>query len=393
VVAAGSPESVGAPDDATVVDLPRSVLLPALVNVHAHLDLTHIGPQPPRPDFVQWVHLVRDRRATDDVEIARSVTDGARLARAGGTAIVGDIAGAASAASVRALQDSGLAGVSFLEVFGLGRRQAGAIEIMNHAIDDLPRIRGGVRLGLQPHAPYSCGPAVYRAAARTGLPLSTHLAETLEEIQLLTDGDGRLRSLLEELGAWDPSIDWPGCHPVEALADVFAQTPVLAAHLNYLGQAHLARLATWPITVAYCPRASAYFGHPRDGCPPHCYPAMLDAGIRVALGTDSLVCLDTPDRIGVLDDMRYLYRRDGTDPIVLLRMATTAGAEALGFDPALVTMSSGLVAGVLAAPVDPALATDPLRQVLERDDPPSWVVGPVDGARLVRHSSGMEPGS
>ena len=50
-------------------------------------------------------------------------------------------------------------------------------------------------------------------------------------------------------------------------------------------------LAASNITVAYCPRASHYFGHTN-----HRWKEMLDAGINVALGTDSLLCLDTPDQ-------------------------------------------------------------------------------------------------
>ncbi|MEE8509310.1 MAG: hypothetical protein V3T07_09620, partial [Myxococcota bacterium] len=101
--------------------------------------------------------------------------------------------------------------------------------------------------------------------------------------------------------------------------------------------------------------------------------------VNVALGTDGLICLDTPDRISVLDEMRLLYRRDGTDPAVLLRMGTVAGAVGLGFDPALVTLAPGPTAGLLALPIDRGRDVDPLCQIMERDDPPQWVLGPVPG--------------
>jgi cytosine/adenosine deaminase-related metal-dependent hydrolase len=93
------------------------------------------------------------------------------------------------------------------------------------------------------------------------------------------------------------------------------------------------------------------------------------------MGTDSLLCLDTPERISVLDEMRFLHRRDGTDPYVLLGMATVNGAQALGIDVEPVTFRPGATAGVLACAIDPDSDVDPLVQVMQRDDPPEWVAG------------------
>ena len=75
---------------------PDAVLIPSLVNAHAHLDLTHMGPRPHDPDegFVAWVDQIRAERRQQDAEIAASVLEGARLLLAGGVSAVGDIAGA-----------------------------------------------------------------------------------------------------------------------------------------------------------------------------------------------------------------------------------------------------------------------------------------------------------
>ena len=103
---------------------------------------------------------------------------------------------------------------------------------------------------------------------------------------------------------------------------------------------------------------------------------MLEFGVNVALGTDGLPCLDTPDRISVLDDMRFLYQRDSADPIALLRMATVAGASALGFDESLFTLAPGPTAGLLLVDTDRDDARDPLTQVLQGDHAPQWIAGP-----------------
>ena len=46
---------------------------------------------------------------------------------------------------------------------------------------------------------------------------SVHLAESPEEIELLTRGSGPLRDLLQDVGAWDDGWTPPGCGPVEYL--------------------------------------------------------------------------------------------------------------------------------------------------------------------------------
>ena len=376
VVAAGSPESIGRVDDAAIVDASREIVVPALVNAHSHLDMTHIGPLPFRGDVVDWLATVRQGRAEDEHAVIESVRQGAELALAGGTGLVGDIAG--SLAAVESLRRSPLAGVSFLEFFGLGRRQSLAIERMGHVVETVPHVDRKVRLGLQPHAPYSCGMEVYRAAAVFDLPLATHLAESLEEIEFVRTATGALASMIRQIGVWDDTIQAAGSHPVELLAQTLPRRPMVAAHLNYVDDAQLQALASTGISVAYCPRASSYFGHPHGRPALHRYRDMLRAGINVALGTDSIICLETPDRISVLDDMRLLYRRDGVEPRTLLGMATEAGARALGYDPAVATLAPprGKGIGLIALPIDPADPTDPLVQILRHDHSPRWLLKP-----------------
>lgn len=391
IVGIGRPEQIGRPPAAEVHDLSRSVVIPALVNAHAHLDLTHIGPLPWSPgkpgsgDFVSWVDAVRARRATHQRQVRESVLEGAAKSVAGGTGFIGDIAGVGSFAAAEALRDSELNGVSYLEIFGQGAKENAAIESLKSLPQDACQREGnGVRIGLQPHAPYSCSRRVYQQAAHCGLPLATHLAETIEELAFVREARGPLAGLLHQLGVWDDRIQPTGMHPIDYLADVLAQHSFLAAHLNYVDDHHLDRLADWSISVAYCPRASAYFGHGQtiDDHQPsavnhressirhesntarHRYREMLDRGINVALGTDSILCLDTSDRISVLDEMRLLLRRDSVAAQTLLGMATVNGARALGIDRARVSFTVGATPGVLALPIDPDDPVEPLQQAI-----------------------------
>lgn len=347
------------------VRLPGSVLIPGMVNAHTHLDLTHIGPQPHDPSegqggFVRWVDMIRSRRHTDSVQITASVRQGIQLSLAGGVVAVGDIAGAAAGipnlAPYRTLAGSPLHGVSFLEFFGIGSTRERSRERVEAVMAEVGNPGPNVKFGLQPHAPNTVDLRLYRwvahLAAQQGFPLATHLAETPEERQFIADARGPQRAFLERLGIWDDSIlehIGKGRSPMRHMREVLSLARFTVAHVNDADDDAIDILARTQTSVAYCPRASEYFNAERH-FGPHRYGDMLKAGINVALGTDSIVNLPASSTtISVLDEARLLFRRDGADPVTLLRMATLNGAAALELDPARFRWLPGQpIAGIVA---------------------------------------------
>lgn len=407
---AGEPEvlAVGTRDEvdahpasriAEKVSLPDLVVIPALVNAHTHLDLTLVGPRSHEPDagFLGFIETVRAHRPVDPVEIAAAVTRGVKLALAGGTAAVGDIAGAVRGSPCltawEALAGSPLAGVSFLEFFAFGRGDEPARRVLERLVRGLSPAAGRIRLGIQPHAPYTVSSGAYRwsrdLARSLSIPFCTHLGESPDERRFIRDGDGPLQELLERVGVWDDTVRGvigrgrsPVAHVAEALGSTGDEAWV-AVHVNDADDADIDALTRARAAVVYCPRASAYFGFDRD-FGPHRYRDMLDAGLRVALGTDSIISLPpaaadpASGGMSVLDEMRLLSRRDGTDARTLLAMGTTVGASLLGLDPDRFLLRAGMTpAGVLALSVsdtDPTLP--PLERVMRSGSPPRWLAGP-----------------
>src|SRR5262249_7623704 len=105
-------------------------------------------------------------------------------------------------------------------------------------------------------------------------------------------------------------------------------------------------------TVVYCPRTHAAFGHP-----PHPFRQFLAAGVRVALGTDSLA--SNPD-LNVLGEARFLHSRYPEVPgAVLLHMVTLAGAEALNYHRRTGSLVAGKSADLIVLPIPAARRTDP----------------------------------
>lgn len=374
------------------VERPASVLIPGLVNAHTHLDLTHLGAMPHDPSggFVSWVERIRTGRRTDPSEIAASVRLGVASAAASGTVAVGDIGGAVlgrpNLAAWQALRDSGMRGVSYLEFFAIGNAIDRALSALAGVFDGgeghVAADRGAA-LGLQPHAPNTVALRGYHEAVemagRGRLRISTHLAETPEERQFVMHARGPQRELLERLGIWSDDIlvdVGHGRHPVAHLADVLRQAPMLVAHVNDADDDAIDTMATTGTSVAYCPQASEYFAAAKH-FGPHRYRDMLAAGVNVAIGTDSIVNLPTGNdgraELSVLNEIRRLWRRDHTDPVLLLRMATLNGALALGLPPEPFRLSVGRpLAGLLAVCTAdrPPAAADWLAVMLESDAPP-----------------------
>lgn len=359
---------------ATSIDLTNAVLMPGMVNAHTHLDLTHLGPlaHDPAEGFVTWVDRVRDGRAQTPDAIAASVRRGIELSLRAGVVLVGDIAGAAAGVPrlepYHALAGSPLSGVSFLEFFAIGSREAAALERLDAVLEQAasegltgtrpgttPGSAPATRLGLQPHAPNTVSLPAYRHAVelarRYNLALATHLAETPEEREFIARGTGPQRDMLERFGIWTDDIFdhvGKGQTPIEHLAPILAESSFIAAHCNDVGDTARAfeTLAATRTSIAYCPRASTYFNAAAH-FGPHRYCDMLSNGINVCLGTDSILNLpqgaDAPNGPGmsILDEARLLYDRDGTDPAALLRMMTVNGCLALRWDEAACSLAPG----------------------------------------------------
>ncbi len=403
VHAVGSPKDIDAldlPSSIDTLNLPDQVILPALINAHTHLDLTHIGPYPHDPErgFVPWLDMIRANRLLDDDQIADSVSQGIQKSLAGGTIAVGDIAGAPNAIlkdiPITTLADSPMLGTSYLEFFGIGKTASSIIATLQQYLDtNLARLQShlqdtGVTLGLSPHATNTISIAVYHWAAKIAkqhsIPLSTHLAETLEEREFIAKGTGTQRGFLERFGIWDDSILTEignNEHPITHLLPVLEQLPILCAHVNdapndapesnEFGNT-IDQLAQTKTSVAYCPRAHTYFGH-YDTLGPHPFERMLKANINVCLGTDSNVNLDTKDRITTLDDMRLLATRDHTDMHTLLQMTTTNPATALNLNPDAFTLTPKATPhGLITLPIAEAL--DPWKSAMHSTSSPAWLL-------------------
>jgi cytosine/adenosine deaminase-related metal-dependent hydrolase len=352
------------------VDLGDAAILPGLVNAHTHLDLSGLrGRCPPSPDFTGWLRqVIAHRRTTTPEQTAADIRAGLAEALRFGTTLVGDIAG--RGASWNWLAEAPVRSVVYYELLGLPEEQAAAAwEAWKQWLGERPRLPS-CRPGISPHAPYSVRWLLFAAAAGQAAPVATHLAESAAEIELLGLRRGPFVDFLQELGVWDPDGLAEG--PEHVLRLMTGPTPLAIAHGNFLPAGGYVPANG---AIVYCPRTHAAFGHPR-----HPFRDFLARGVRVALGTDSLA--SNPD-LDVLAEVRFVHARYPETPgATLLRMATLAGAEALGWQDETGSLTPGKSADLAVVPLtgdnaDPhdlvLCSTQPVSAVMFRG---RWVHAP-----------------
>ena len=339
------------------IDLGRVALLPALVNAHTHLELSFLHERvPPAPRFGPWVQtLMAIRRQYPDPADPR-ILEAARAAitraRETGTGLFGDISNTLVTTPI--LRDMGVPAHVFHELTGFTEPDPRArVHEARQRAD--AAASADVRVSVAPHAPYSVSAALFGAIredvdAHASARSSVHLGENEEEVELLRDGTGTIRKVLEDLGRWP--ADWrpPGCSPVEYLRDLgFLDRRTLAVHgVQFTGE-DLATLRDLQVTLVACPRSNVHVG---VGSPP--LEAFYAMDVEVALGTDSLASVPDLDMFAELAEARRIAPR--VPARRLLESATLTGAHALGFEDDFGSLEAGKRSEVLVVRVPEGVA-------------------------------------
>jgi aminodeoxyfutalosine deaminase len=227
------------------------------------------------------------------------------------------------------------------------------------------------RGGLAPHAPFTASADLYRecsrAARRNNLLLTTHLAESREEMEMFRDAKGPLFDFLQSIGR--PTEDCGSETPFAGfLRRIEPGDHWLLAHLNELAEEDFELLRGRRFHVVHCPRSHRYFAHA-----PFPLGRLREAGMNVCLGTDSLA---SNSDFSLFAEMRALI---SLSPRERLEMVTTNPARALGQADRLGRIRQGCYADLITVPLDHS-GLDPLEQIVAFDQPVPWIM--VNGSVL-----------
>jgi cytosine/adenosine deaminase-related metal-dependent hydrolase len=324
-------------------------LLPALVNCHAHLELSYLA-RLAREDgptaaggFSGWVSRLLPERAkrVDPEEVLQAAWQALAQLYAGGCRAVADIGN--DPASRELGENFKLPVFFFQEFLGLSESLTTGNVAALAAIPE--------ELSCTAHAPYSTSPELIKLlksrAAKSGHPFPIHLAETAAETEFLATGGGEFRQLLAVLGSCDGSFTPPGVSPVAYLDQLgVLDAGTLAVHCTQVTGADLAILVARRTPVCLCPGSNRFLG---AGIAPA--TAMFKAGIKLVLGTDSLA---SNPRLDLWAEMQQLgAEHPALAPLEILAMASRNGAEVLGLAGGIGALIPGASASFLAASVTP----------------------------------------
>ncbi len=199
-----------------------------------------------------------------------------------------------------------------------------------------------------PHAPYTVSDEPFKKirmyADQLNVPIHIHLHETAHEVQQqLQQTKQTPLQRLEDLGLLNPNFI--GVHMTQLSADEIQNYAKTGAHIVHCPESNL-KLASGFCPVSQC----------------------LDAGINVALGTDSTASNNDLDMFTEMRTAALLAKGVSGDAssipaFTALKMATLNGAKALGLEAETGSLKIGKAADVIAIDLD-CLETLPMYDVI-----------------------------
>jgi len=290
--------------------------LPGLINAHTHLGMSVLRGYGDDLPLMVWLREkmwpMEDQLTPEDVYWASSMAIGEMLR--GGVTTCGDMYFHMDAAA-QAVCETGIRASLSRGIQGLGGSGLkGLEEAVRFCQEWHHEAEGRITTMLGPHAPFTCPPdflrKVVKWAENLAVPLHIHVAETADEVT-------QIRELY-------------GTTPLGMLAEYGAlELPVMAVHCVHFTQDDVDLAREKDVRIVHCPGSNMKLG---SGIAP--LPELLDAGLKVGLGTDSAA---SNNKLDLWEEMRFAslihkaQRQDATaiPGKVSLNLATSGGGETL----------------------------------------------------------------
>jgi 5-methylthioadenosine/S-adenosylhomocysteine deaminase len=330
-----------------VVNAAGCLVMPGLVNTHAHLAMTLMRGLADDLPLMEWLenHIWPAEKNHMDRVAVRLGTElaVAELFLAGVTTTADMYFFGNEVASV--LAHAGMRGVIAESLIDFATPRCKTPEEMMAKQRELAeeyRAHPLITASIAAHSPYSvCAANLVKEAElaeELGVSLQIHLSETRWEVEKLLEEKGR--------------------SPVAYLADLGVLSDrTVAAHCIHVSHDDIEVLREFEVGVAHNPVSNLKLA---SGVAP--VPAMTEAGLKLSLGTDGAASNNTLDLLRDMQLAALLHKGVVGDPTVLparsmIEMATIGGARVLGLDTEIGTLVEGKQADITCIAVDGPHAT------------------------------------
>ncbi len=226
--------------------------------------------------------------------------------------------------------------------------------------------------GLAPHALFTASKNLYRRceeiARRENILLTTHLAESREEMEMYRDTSGPLYEFLKNIGR--PMDDCGNRTPLQLFLGAIGDRALpqcIVAHLNEVTDSDfdLLERSERRFHVVHSPRSHDYFKHSRFP-----FEKLRTLGFNICLGTDSLA---SNEDLSLFAEMRA-FQNESPDvsPEEILQMVTVNPARALRQENALGRIQPGFRADLISIPCSGT--GDVFEEVMAFESPVDWIL-------------------
>jgi aminodeoxyfutalosine deaminase len=362
-----------------IVDLGEQALLPGLINAHCHLDYTCLRGKISRQEsFTDWIRAINAEKShLSREDFLASINDGFKEAKRFGTTTIANLT---AFPELIAQFQPPIRTCWFVELIDV--RAPIDLECVDMpALLKRSRHRGIAAVqnsGLAPHALFTASKDLFRRceeiAQREQILLTTHLAESREEMEMFRHASGPLYEFLKSIGR--PMNDCGNETPLELFLGALPSTSLrtssgralphwIVAHLNELadGDFDLLERSNSKFHAVHCPGSHNYFGHS-----PFAFERMRSLGFNICLGTDSLA---SNENLSLFAEMRAFQKKfPSVSAEEIFQMVTVNPARALRQENALGQIRPGFEADLIAIPW--STSTDIFEQIIAFAEPVSW---------------------
>ncbi len=320
-------DSAATVTDPAAIDCSGLAAFPGLCNMHSHAPMTlfrGLGDDQPLDVWLNDYIWPAEQKLTDDL-VYEGTLRACREMLATGTTFFNDMYFRLPAMA-QAVRDSGIKARLGLTLFG------DAEECLHGAMPAPLHEVSGPSLSLAPHSIYTVSAEGLRRSAEAclshGIPMHIHMSETRKEV--------------------DDCLREHGCRPWEWLDRLgildLLDGNIIAAHCLHLSDEEIRLIGRHRVTCVHCPNSNLKLG---SG---YRFPLreLLDAGARVALGTDGSASSNNLDMIEVMKTAALLQKGWRGDPTAapaaqMLHLATLGHTLAPGqpADLFLVRLNTG----------------------------------------------------